>query len=127
MLYYIKKKVTNGNRTLVSCVVLRHLSPCATTRFSKNNLTKGYINNFINFEWIFSKIAEHGTQISLFKYSPGRVLYYKNTLLKSVIHNSRTLLVSRMEQIVYGSDDRSTVFSETGHEATNRLSVLGLR
>ena len=43
----------------------------------------------------FSKVAEHGTQIPLLKYSPGRVLYYKKkTLLKSVIHNSRTPLVS---------------------------------
>ena len=39
-------------------------------------------------------MAEHWTQIPLLKYFPGRVLYYKKTLLKSVIHNSRTPLVS---------------------------------
>ena len=38
-------------------------------------------------------MAEHWTQIPLLKYSPGRVLYFKKTLLKSVIHNSRTPLV----------------------------------
>ena len=48
-----KKKETNGNRSLVSSVVDRHLSPCATPRFSKNFLKKGYINNSINFESIF--------------------------------------------------------------------------
>ena len=37
----------------IKLVVVRHLSPCATTRFSNNVLTKGYINNFINFESIF--------------------------------------------------------------------------
>ena len=30
----------------------------------------------------FSKIAEHGTQIPLLKYSPGRVLYYKKNLIE---------------------------------------------
>ena len=46
----------------------------------------------------FSKMAEYWTQIPLLKYSPGRVLYYKKkTLLKSVIHNSRTPLVSYIE------------------------------
>ena len=41
----------------------------------------------------FSKMAERWTLIPLLKYSPDRVLYYKKTLLKSVIHNSRTPLV----------------------------------
>ena len=41
-------------------------------------------------------MAEHWTHIPLLKYSPGRVLYYKKkTLLKSVIHNSCTPLVSQ--------------------------------
>ena len=41
-------------------------------------------------------MAEHWNLIPLLKYSPGRVLYYKKkTLLKSVIQNSRTPLVSR--------------------------------
>ena len=39
-------------------------------------------------------MTEHWTQIPLLKFSPGRVLYYKITLLKSVIQNSRTPLVS---------------------------------
>ena len=40
-------------------------------------------------------MAECWTLIPLLKYSPGRVLYYKKTLLKSVIHNSRTPFVSK--------------------------------
>ena len=37
---YFTKKKTNGNQTLTSSVVARHLSPCATPRFSKTVLTK---------------------------------------------------------------------------------------
>ena len=50
-------------------------------------------------------MAEHWTQIPLLKYSPGRVLYYKKkTLLKSVIHNSRTPLVSNPSQAMSFED-----------------------
>jgi len=44
-------------------------------------------------------MAERWTLISLLKYSPGRVLYYKKILLKSVIQNSHTPLVSLFREL----------------------------
>ena len=94
----LKRKETNENRTLVSSVVVRHLIPCVTPRFTKKKvLTKGYIYNSINFESTFLENGRESDPIPLLKYSPGRVLNKtkKKTknLLKSVIHNSRTPLV----------------------------------
>ena len=42
----------------------------------------------------FSKTAEGWSLFPCSSYSSGRVLHYKKTLLKSVIHNSHTPLVS---------------------------------
>ena len=92
----------NGNQTLVSSVVARHLCPCATTRFSKTVLTKWwYISNSINFELIFLKNCWEVRPITLLKYSSGTVLYYKTTLLKSVIHTLRTLLYRALSNILF--------------------------
>ena len=93
VILHLKKRETNGNRTLVSSVVVRHLSLCATPRFSKKVLTKGCINNSINFESIFLENGWELDPIPLLKYPSGRVLYYEITLLKSVIHNSCTPIV----------------------------------